>query len=562
MSTDDESFHPLGNEWEGELESMLDDTEYDSQLGMDMARDAMRVTEGELSEAEFHEKYHDDVMEEFGEDERPTKEAYEKAQEEAKGTFSRMVDKFDGDGEQTRREAMKKMGVGAAAVGVGAWGTVDDGPEASVAEGGHGGGTETHEHPDTQWGMTIDLERCDGCLTCMTACQQENDLDQGVNWMYVMAWEDRNHSSPDGGQGLVDSGAYTDFNMGSDFNMLVRPCQHCTDAPCEKVCPTTARHTRDKDGIVLTDYDVCIGCRYCQVACPYGVNYFQWEDPSVEYEDIDGLENPEDPDEITHAEYEHGERWVDSRAPRGVMSKCTFCPSMQDGKQGDEQVGTTACESACPPNAIQFGDVNDEKSDPYQHREHPVKSRAVAHLSGDHISSNRYIPDPETIDETLSEGDDLESAIEALDAANESRTFDEEVLSMMKAIDIVSERLEPGDNKNTTLLQNERTILESLDAIEGYVDLESEEALETLRLADGSEQEAQAQLQQYVGNPSSFNLLDHIGTNPNVTYLGDEPGTNAYQVEGPTKYEDAGLLDRRQEKLDDETVGHIDGVSL
>ncbi|RZV08215.1 molybdopterin-containing oxidoreductase family iron-sulfur binding subunit [Natrinema hispanicum] len=562
MSTDDESFHPLGNEWEGELESMLDDTEYDSQLGMDMARDAMRVTEGELSEAEFHEKYHDDVMEEFGEDERPTKEAYEKAQEEAKGTFSRMVDKFDGDGEQTRREAMKKMGVGAAAVGVGAWGTVDDGPEASVAEGGHGGGTETHEHPDTQWGMTIDLERCDGCLTCMTACQQENDLDAGVNWMYVMAWEDRNHSSPDGGQGLVDSGAYTDFNMGSDFNMLVRPCQHCTDAPCEKVCPTTARHTRDKDGIVLTDYDVCIGCRYCQVACPYGVNYFQWEDPSVEYEDIDGLENPEDPDEITHAEYEHGTRWVDSRAPRGVMSKCTFCPTMQDGKQGDEQVGTTACESACPPNAIQFGDVNDEKSDSYQHREHPVKSRAVAHLSGDHISSNRYVPGPETVNETLSESDDIESAIAALDAANESRTFDEEVLSMMKAIDIVSERLEPGDNKNTTMIQNERTILESLDAIEGYVDLESEEALDTLNLDDGSEENARFQLQQYVGNPSSFNLLDHIGTNPNVTYLGAEPGSDAYQVDGPTKYEDAGLLDKRQEKLDNETVGHIDGVSL
>lgn len=133
---------------------------------------------------------------------------------------------------------------------------------------------------------------------------------------------------------------------------------------------------------------------------------------------------------------------------------------------------------------------------------------------------------------------------------------------MMKAIDIVSERLEPGDNKNTTMIQNERTILESLDAIEGYVDLESEEALDTLNLDDGSEENARFQLQQYVGNPSSFNLLDHIGTNPNVTYLGAEPGSDAYQVDGPTKYEDAGLLDKRQEKLDNETVGHIDGVSL
>ncbi|MFA9415612.1 4Fe-4S ferredoxin N-terminal domain-containing protein [Natrinema sp. HArc-T2] len=562
MSTDDESFHPLGNEWEGELESMLDDTEYDSQLGMDMARDAMRVTNGELSEAEFHEKYHDDVMEEFGEDERPTKEAYEAAQEETKGTVSRMLDKFDGDGEQTRRETMKKMGVGAAAVGVGAWGTVDDGPEASVAEGGHGSSTETHEKPDTQWGMTIDLERCDGCLTCMQACKQENDLDAGVNWMYVMAWEDRNHTSPEGGQGVRESGTYTDFNMGSDFNMLVRPCQHCTDAPCEKVCPTTARHTRDKDGIVLTDYDVCIGCRYCQVACPYGVNYFQWDEPSVAYDDIDGLESPEDPDQITHAEYEHGTRWVDSRAPRGVMSKCTFCPTMQDGKQGEEKVGTTACESACPPNAIQFGDVNDEKSDSYQHREHPVKSRAIAHLSGDHVSSGRYVPDPETVDSTLSDGDDLQSAIEALDTAGESDTFDEEVLSMMKAIDIISEGLEPEGNANTTLIESEAALLESLDAIESYVNLETEEALDTLDLGDGSEQEARFQLQQYVGESSAFNLLDDIGTNPNVTYLGAEPGTNARQVEGPTKYEDVGLLDKRQEELDKGTVGHIDGVSL
>jgi len=102
---------------------------------------------------------------------------------------------------------------------------------------------------------------------------------------------------------------------------------------CEKVCPTTARHTRDKDGLVLTDYDVCIGCRYCQVACPYGVNYFQWDEPDTAYEDIDGLEDPDNPDQITHAEYDHGERWVDSRAPRGTMSKCTMCPSMQDGKQ-------------------------------------------------------------------------------------------------------------------------------------------------------------------------------------------------------------------------------------
>ena len=564
MSTDDESFHPLGEEWEGELESMLDDTEYDSQLGMDMAQDAMRVTKGELSEAEFHEKYHEDVMEEFGEDERPTKEAYEAAQEEAKGTFSRMLDAFDGDGDETRRETMKKMGVGATAVGLGAFGSVAEGPENSLtaAEGG-GGHSETKEHGDIQWGMTIDLERCDGCLSCMTACTEENQLDQGVNWMYVMAWEDELHSSGGhGGSGGNSSeggtGVYTDFNMASDFNMLVRPCQHCTDAPCEKVCPTTARHTRDKDGLVLTDYDVCIGCRYCQVACPYGVNYFQWDEPDVAWEDIpeESGRIPDDasPEKATFAEYEYGDRWVDARAPRGAMSKCVFCPSMQDGKMGEDKVGTTACEEACPPNAIQFGNVNDEKSDASQHRDHPSKSRAVIHLTNS-TESSKTAPTPDQINSTLSQSDDLESAVEKLNGLSDTAVFDESVLSVMKAVEIVSEGTKPGDEENNSILSAEQQVIASVEAIQQYVDLESEENLDELQLGDGSEQQAQFQLKQYAGNPSSFKLLEDIGTNPNVTYLGQEPGPEAEQVDGPTKYEDAGLTDKRQEVLNERTVG-------
>jgi molybdopterin-containing oxidoreductase family iron-sulfur binding subunit len=370
--------------------------------------------------------------------------------------------------------------------------------------------------------------------------------------MYVMAWEDELHEGP-GENETTD--VYSDFNMGSEFNMLVRPCQHCTDAPCEKVCPTTARHTRDKDGLVLTDYDVCIGCRYCQVACPYGVNYFQWDEPSVAYEDIDGLEDPENPDQITHAEYEYGERWVDSRAPRGVMSKCTMCPSMQDGKQGEEKVGTTACETACPPNAIQFGNVKDEKSDPSQHREHPVKSRAIIHLTNS-IESTKSAPSPDQINSALNEGDDLETAIEAIDGLTET------LLAIMKSIEIVSEGTQPGDEENNSILRNEQEIIASVEAFEQYVDLDSEAALDALELGEGTEQDAQFRLEQYTGDPSSFQLLEDIGTNPNVTYLGQQPGPEAHQVEGPTKYEDVDLLDNRQEALDDETVGGIDGVSL
>ncbi|QLK25981.1 4Fe-4S dicluster domain-containing protein [Natrinema zhouii] len=552
MSTDDESFHPLGDEWEGELETMLDDTEYDSQLGMDMARDAMRVTKGELSEADFHEKYHEDVMEEFGEDERPTKEAYETAQEEAKGTFSRMVDKFDGDGEETRRETMKKMGVGAAAVGVGAFGSVADGPEHSMAEGGRTESSEAEER-DTQWGMTIDLERCDGCLTCMDACTQENSLDAGVNWMYVMAWEDDLHGSADDADSSDGNGMNSNFNMASDYNMLVRPCQHCTDAPCEKVCPTTARHTRDKDGLVLTDYDVCIGCRYCQVACPYGVNYFGWDEPGTDYSEMD--------ESHTMGEYEHGERWVDSRAPRGTMSKCTMCPSRQDGNQGEDMIGTSACEDACPPGAIQFGNVKDEQSDPYQHREHPVKSRVVVHLTNSG-EGEWDVPDPETVNDTLSSDDDLESAVEALDGLDDV-SFATDAVALMRAVQLVRDETEPGDEENNSILEGEQEIVASIEAFQEYVDLTTEDALAELRLGDGSEQQAQFRLQQYAGKPNSFELLEDVGTNPNVTYLGEKPGPEAHQVEGPTSYDSwDSITDKRQDVLDEKTVGHVDGVSL
>ncbi|NGM70916.1 4Fe-4S dicluster domain-containing protein [Natronolimnobius sp. AArcel1] len=533
MSTDDESFHPLGSEWEDELETMLDDTEYDTDLGMQMAQDAFRVTKGELSEADFHEKYHDDVMEEFGEDERPTKEAYETAQEEAKGTVGRMLSKFDGDGEDSRRGAMKKMGAGAAAVGLGAWGTVDDGPsqpEPSVAAAQEEGDDDAN---DLQWGMTIDLERCDGCLTCVEACTQENDLDQGVNWMYVLAFEDELSS---GGSPAPDVRGGID-----GFDMLVRPCQHCTDAPCEKVCPTTARHTRDKDGLVLTDYDVCIGCRYCQVACPYGVNYFQWNEPDVSTDEIADHMGVEPGEEGDHMTDDRG-RWVDARAPRGVMSKCTMCPTRQDGLMGDEQVGTTACEEACPPDAIQFGNVNDERSDAYQHRENPNKSRSI-------IDAHHNMPSPDDIDEELDGDTDLEDALEALE-------IESDVVAIMKAIEITTDDLGPSDEENTTLLEQEQEILEAVETLEEYVDLEDEDALDELRLGDGEESDAEDRLRNFAGNPSSmFKLLEEYGTNPNIAYIGKEPGPNAEQVEGPVSYDGwDSLTDNRKEVLDEDTV--------
>ncbi|TYL37060.1 4Fe-4S ferredoxin [Natronococcus pandeyae] len=611
MSTDDESFHPLGEEWENDLEGMLDDTEYDTDLGMEMAEDAMRVTKGELSEADFHEKYHEDVMEEFGEDNRPTQEAYENAQEEAKGTFSSMLEKFEGDGEEPRRDVMKKMGAGAAAVGLGAWATVDDGDQQALAaaqDEDDESGAPGADEGDVQWGMAIDLERCDGCLSCVTACSTENNLDQGVNWMYVLEYE--------------DAGAPSSTSR----NRLVRPCQHCTDAPCEKVCPTTARHTRDKDGLVLTDYDVCIGCRYCQVACPYGVNYFQWDEPDVstdEIADVHGVEPGEQGDHMTSED----DRWVDSRAPRGTMSKCTMCPSRQDGHMGDEAVGTTACEEACPPDAIQFGNMNDSTSDPQAYAGNPSRGRTLAQLNP---------PSADELEEDLEDADDdLESVIEATD-------LEEDELALLIAVEITGENMGEGDGD---IAEYEEDVQEVLDALSDHgLDLESQELLSQLDLADepdlaeegegdeegvdtdeeeagdengddengddengddenGDDEEdeedeeeeaddedeededeeefepdeeaAQFLLEQFAGTPASnFKLLEDVGTNPNIIYLGNEPGPNAEQTE-PTgtgvRYEDlsyeradgesVSLVDNRKDVLDEETVGDA-GVSL
>ncbi|WP_336136670.1 4Fe-4S ferredoxin N-terminal domain-containing protein [Natronomonas amylolytica] len=322
------------DEWETRMERRLDETDADSDLGLEMAKDAQRVVAGEMSDAEFYEKYHEAVLEEFGADDRELPEL-EDLDAEALGDAS---DDGDGglqeslaslvDGDASRREVMKKGGAAAALLSLGlGTGAGDDTAAAAGANGGDGEGT--------RWGMTINLNNCDGCLACMTACQQEHGLSRGANWMYVFTYEDENQG---------------------DENFLVRPCQHCTDSPCTKVCPVGARHTREEDGLVLTDYDICIGCRYCEVSCPYGVNYFQWGEPDVPDSEIDD----------DHQIDDRG-RWVGARPPKGVMGKCTFCVDRQDGQMGEEKVGTTACEEACAMDAIHFGDLNDPESAPNQH---------------------------------------------------------------------------------------------------------------------------------------------------------------------------------------------------
>ncbi len=198
----------------------------------------------------------------------------------------------------------------------------------------------------TRYGMVIDLDRCMGCRACMEACKVENDTPQGSYFMYVFRFE---------------QGEYPAARV----NFMPRPCMHCDNAPCAKVCPVGARYKRE-DGLVATDWDRCIGCRYCEVACPYGVNTFNWKEPEENY-----YLDWSDPDVATAAQgfvppyknpnlneaYGPEERKIAGGGhARGVMEKCTFCVHrVEDGLD-------PACAQTCPVRAITFGDLDDPDS--------------------------------------------------------------------------------------------------------------------------------------------------------------------------------------------------------
>jgi len=173
-----------------------------------------------------------------------------------------------------------------------------------------------------RWGLLIDSGKCaDGCSACVDACFDENGLRDSV------------HSRPDQTAQWIRKVSLKDKQTGF-VQTLPLMCQHCEEPPCVDVCPTGASFKR-ADGIVLVDKHICIGCRYCMMACPYKARSFVHE-------------------ELT------GQKPYAPRG-KGTVESCTLCVHKVD--RGD---GTTACAEACSKEghqAILFGDLKDPNSE-------------------------------------------------------------------------------------------------------------------------------------------------------------------------------------------------------
>ncbi len=202
---------------------------------------------------------------------------------------------------------------------------------------------DAHPKKRPWWGMVIDLDRCTACQACGVACRQENNVPFGgpedaekgrsIFWMDMIA---------------TTEGEYPEVRA----TFIPRPCMHCAKPQCIKVCPVGATY-QNEEGLVAQIYARCIGCRYCTVACPFTVRSFNWHERRVP-EPLDKIRNPDV-----------------SLRPRGVVEKCTFCvqriraakerarAEKRDLADGDV---VTACQEACPSQAIHFGDLNDPES--------------------------------------------------------------------------------------------------------------------------------------------------------------------------------------------------------
>jgi len=188
--------------------------------------------------------------------------------------------------------------------------------------------------PNRKWVMVIDLAECDGCEKCTSSCSKAHNTPPERQWIRVFKMKGTPETKP---------------------YWFPKPCFHCDDPPCTRVCPVDATFKR-QDGIVLIDSDRCIGCRFCMAACPYSTRYFNWGP----------VKNPT---EVGYTPEKSNPRKM------GTVEKCDFCPDML--RQGK----LPHCASACTMGAIMFGDANEDAVTDSKGRTHRL-SKLLAEKGG------------------------------------------------------------------------------------------------------------------------------------------------------------------------------------
>lgn len=231
---------------------------------------------------------------------------------------------------EARREFLKKLALmtGAAAAGGTIASTVFQGCGITTRSA-----SSTWDGVKRRYGMVIDTKKCINCKSCTIACKSENATPPGVSYTVVLEERDK------------ETGKLVFYS---------KPCFHCSVPSCVKVCPTGATYKRQEDGIVVVDYDRCIGCRYCISACPYGSRY-------MDYGDRYQVTDEPNKYDLPSVEYHEYRPTNGSDSTKGVVRKCNFCLHMQNEK--GEYTDIPACVKTCVGKALHFGDFNDPNSD-------------------------------------------------------------------------------------------------------------------------------------------------------------------------------------------------------